>query len=449
VAINTFVIGRNSGRPAGSLYPFEGLAESVPRGVGRVGPHKSIFDPVHGPIRLEGAALALVQTPEFQRLWGIRQTGFAHLVFPGANHTRLEHSLGTFWVAGQMAAHLGLGAPDTLRVTVAALLHDLGHGPFSHTLDVPMFEVLGHGHETISRERIEGTDPGWPAGEVEVPHVLERHRLEPRAVADLVDPPSVARDRPLFRQILHGAIDADRIDYLQRDAYYTGVGHGAIDAVRLLDTVRAARGRLVFAEKGRSAVEGFLVGRALMYSSVYYHKTVRAAEMMAQAAVERMPGYPDAARELFRFTDGGLLFRLREAGGLSASLVDGLLTRRLFKRAFGWKTVPGAARSAWNRPLRNPAERRAIEDRVARAVHAPPGSVLVDLAALLPREGPEDDWASVGLLLGDRTTYPFRRPSPWYSLATRPLADWAVTVFAAPRWAAAVGKYLSRRPIPL
>jgi uncharacterized protein len=448
VAINTFTTDGNSGRPAGSLYPFGELGEDVPRGTGRSKAYKSIFDPVHGPIRLDGAALALVQTPEFQRLWGIRQTGFAHLVFPGANHTRLEHSLGTYWVAGQMASHLGLGAADTLRVTVGALLHDLGHGPFSHTLDSPMTEVLGHGHERISRERIQGTDRAWPADRVEVPTVLERHGIDPRAVADLVDPRPIPRPRPMFRQILHGAIDADRIDYLQRDAYYTGVGHGAIDAVRLLDTVRAVRGRLVFAEKGRSAVEGFLVGRALMYSSVYYHKTVRAAEMMAQAAVERMPGYPEAARDLFQTNDGGLLFRLREAGGLSASLVEGLLARRLYKRSFGLKTVRGAARSAWERRLRVPVERRAVEDQVARAVHAPEGSVLIDLAALKPREGPEDDWASVGLLVGNRTTYPFRRPSPWYSLASRPPAEWAVTVFAASRWAAAVGKYFSRlRPM--
>jgi len=421
----------------------------VPRGTGRPRAHKSIFDPVHGPIRLDGAALALVQTAEFQRLWGIRQTGFAHLVFPGANHTRLEHSLGTFWVAGQMAARLGLGPADALRVTVGALLHDVGHGPFSHTLDSPMLEVLGGGHESLSRARIEGTDPDWPADRVEVPRVLEAHGIPPRTVADLVDPRRMRGEPPLFRQILHGAIDADRIDYLQRDAYYTGVGHGAIDAVRLLDTVRAARGRLVFAEKGRSAVEGFLVGRALMYSSVYYHKTVRAAEMMAQAAVERMPGYPDAARELFQATDGGLLFRLRQVGGLSAALVEGLLDRRLYKRAFGARTVEGRARTAWARQLRIPNERRALEDEIAASVRAPRGSVLIDLAALEPRETPADDWGGVGLLVGDRTTFPFRGPSPWRSLATRPPADWAVTVFAAPRWASAVGRHLSRgRALP-
>jgi len=418
----------------------------VPTGSSRTRPHKSIFDPVHGPIRLDGVALALVSTPEFQRLWGIRQTGFAHLVFPGANHTRLEHSLGTFWVAGQMASRLGLSREESSRVTSGALLHDLGHGPFSHTLDSPMREVLGFGHEALSRARIEGTEVGGPWGRPEVPRVLERFEVEPRAVADLIDPRRRGSGPPLFRQILHGAIDADRIDYLQRDAYYTGVGHGAIDAVRLLDTVRSSDGRLGFAEKGRSAVEGFLVGRALMYTSVYYHKTVRAAEMMAQSAVERMPGYPESAREVFSATDGDLFARLRDAGSLSATLVRGLVERRLYKRAFGWASLRSTTRKRWTRLLRRPADRRVLEDELAHAVRGAPGSVLVDLAALEPRESPEDDWSHVALISGDRATYPFRGLSPWRSLALRPPSDWVVNVFAAPRLTSAVAQFLARDP---
>ena len=294
---------------------------------------------MHGTVVLEGAALELVGTEAFQRLWGIRRTGFAHLVFPGANHTRLEHSLGTYSVAGRVAERLGLDRANSNLVRAAALLHDLGHGPFSHTLDGPMEEVLGHGHEARSRAAIVGH-----AGDGTVPAILERAGLVPKQVADLVDPSVRTRRPAILREILHGAIDADRIDYLQRDAHYTGVAHGAIDAARLLDTMRAIRGRLVFAEKGRSAVEGFLVGRALMYSTVYYHKTVRAAEMMAQAALERLPGYPESARESFDWTDGEWLYRVRAAGGLSEELVRGLTSRRLYKRVPGRRTLTPAAR---------------------------------------------------------------------------------------------------------
>ena len=394
---------------------------------------KSIFDPIHGPVRLDGAALALIATPEFQRLWGIRQTGFAHLVFPGANHTRLEHSLGTFWVAREMAGRLGLGPDVAERVAVGALLHDLGHPPFSHTLDAPLREVTGERHERFSRRRVEGTDPAWPSEKTKVPATLERFGLVPREVAELIDPRRPSRRAPLPGSILHGAIDADRLDYLQRDAHYTGVAHGAIDAVRLFDTLRPVDSRIVFAEKGRGAVEGFVVGRALMYSTVYYHKTVRAAEMMAQAAVERAPGYPGSARELFRMTDGELLTTLRSAQGPSSALVEGLLERRLYKRAYGLRRIPRADRVRWRRWVDRPPERRALEDEIASSLGGRPGTALVDLAGLAARGDAAEDWATVGIWKGDRMSYPFREPGPWRAFALRPPFDWQVTVYVAPR----------------
>jgi HD superfamily phosphohydrolase len=387
-------------------------------------------------VALEGAALELVGTEAFQRLWGIRQTGFAHLVFPGANHTRLEHSLGTYSVAGRVAERLGLDRADSNLVRTAALLHDLGHGPFSHTFDGPMEEVLGHGHEARSRAVIVGR-----AGDGAVPALLERAGLVPKQVADLVDPPARTRHPSILREILHGALDADRIDYLQRDAHYTGVAHGAIDAARLLDTMHAMKGRLVFAEKGRSAVEGFLVGRALMYSTVYYHKTVRAAEMMAQAALERLPGYPDSARESFDWTDGEWV---GTAGGLSSELVRGLSCRRLYKRVPGRRALPPAPRRAWRQYQERPAERRRLEDEIAERAHTAPGSVLIDLAGLVARGDPAEDWGEIGLLEDERATYPFRRPSLWLLLATRPPSEWAVSVYATARSRAAVERVMSR-----
>ncbi len=409
---------------------------------------KSIFDPVHGTIALDATAVALIGTPAFQRLWGIRQTSFAHLVFPGANHTRLEHSLGTYWVAREMAARLGVAAPHAARVAAAALLHDLGHPPFSHTLDGPLREVLGIDHERLSRNRIEGTDPTRPERTPSVARALEAHGLAPRSVADLIDPPTRGGAPPLLGEILHGAIDADRIDYLQRDAHYTGVAHGAIDAVRLLDTLRAAGGHLAFAEKGRAAVEGFLVGRTLMYSTVYYHKTVRAAESMAQAAVERLPEYPDDAHALFGLTDGELMVRLRAAAGASARLADGLLERRLFKRVHGWRNVPPARRPAFERLARHPADRRTLEDEMAAGIGAPPGSVLLDLAGMAPRGRPAEDWGRIGVVVDGRAAHPFRAAGPWHSLAIRPPSEWAVGVYVDPRYrraTAPLGRALGRR----
>ena len=405
---------------------------------------KSIFDPVHGPISLGAGAVALLGTPEFQRLWGVRQTGFAHLVFPGANHTRLEHSLGTYWVAGRMADRLELADSDRRRVEAAALLHDLGHPPFSHTLDGPLREVFGFEHERLSRARIEGSDPTGATTSGAVAAALERDGLRPADVAQLVDPRGRVPGPAILGEVLHGAIDSDRIDYMQRDAHYTGVAHGAVDAVRLLDTLRAVGGHLAFAEKGRGAVEGFLVGRALMYSTVYYHKTVRAAETMAQAAVERLAEFPAGVREVFGLTDGELLVRLRSAGGVSAGLAERLLVRRLYKRVHGWRSVAPAARPAWRRLMTEPAERRALEDELAGALRAPRGTVLLDLGGLEPRGRPAEDWRKVGLLVGSTITRPFRREGPWRLLAIQPPAEWAVSVYAAPELRARTDRLRAR-----
>lgn len=400
---------------------------------------------MHGTIAVEGAPLELIGHPAFQRLWGIRQTGFAHLVFPGANHTRLEHSLGVFWVTRQMADHLGLPPAESLAVSIGGLLHDLGHGPFSHTLEPSIFEVLGFGHERISRawiagETIDGiTDP--PGGDAAtIPETIARTNISPRLVADLVDPRPGQESHPALRAMLHGAIDADRIDYLLRDAHYTGVAHGTIDAARLLDTVRERRGRLVFAEKGRNAVEGFLVGRALMYSSVYFHKTVRSAEVMAQSALERLPEYPDVPASVFAMTDGEFFAYLTAASPRSAEMVHCLRSRRLFKRALAWKDVPAGLSGPIRRLLARPVERRALEDLLAERLGLPPGSVLLDLAGFSSR-AVASDWAEVGLL-GDRhVTYPFRAPSVWRDLALRPPTAWKIGAYVpAGRRAVAEGR---------
>jgi uncharacterized protein len=421
-----------------------------PRGVAR-GPRrahpKSIFDPIHGSLTLSPVALELIGDPAFQRLWGIRQTGLAHLVFPGANHTRLEHSLGVYWVAHQMARVLDLSKEAATLVEIGGLLHDLGHPPLSHTLDGPMEECLGMSHEGRSRALVEGNDRG-AAGDgatpSSLPEILERHGLDPHEVADLIDPPRHGERHRSLRALLHGPIDADRIDYLQRDAHYTGVAHGAIDASRLLDTIRIRGDELVFAEKGRSAVEGFVVGRSLMYSAVYYHKTVRSAEVMAQAALERSPGYP-ASAGLLTGTDADLLVALEASGGMPSRLVWGLRERRLFKRVRAWRALKGPALRTARTLERSPARRRHWEDDVASELGVPEGSVLLDLSGLSESRPERSEWAALGILEDERVTHPFRTAGLWREIALRPKNQWAASVYVDPRFYGRVG----RRPGPL
>ncbi|EQD36334.1 metal-dependent phosphohydrolase, partial [mine drainage metagenome] len=166
---------------------------------------KSIFDPVHGPIHFGPEMLTLLSSAPIQRLWGIRQTGLAHLVFPGANHTRLEHSLGTYWTARGMAEAIGLSTREREVVAAAGLLHDIGHPPFSHTLDGPLTEALGTTHEGIGRALVLGrAGPAVPPDR-RLREALERAGISPRAVADLIDPPVRPEKHPLLRQLIHGA----------------------------------------------------------------------------------------------------------------------------------------------------------------------------------------------------------------------------------------------------
>jgi HD superfamily phosphohydrolase len=395
-------------------------------------------------VTLQGISLDLVGHPLVQRLWGIRQTGMAHLVFPGAGHSRLEHSLGTLWVSRVMAQALELPSPEAEVVEVAALLHDLGHPPFSHTLDGPLRECLGKPHEKVGIDLIQGVFP--PGYESQgrgidgfrappLPEVLERHGIRPKEVASLLASPPPRR-RHYLGEMLHGSIDADRLDYLQRDAHYTGVAHGAIDANRILETLGREGSHIVFAEKGRAAVEGFLVARSLMYSAVYYNKTVRIAEMMLQSAVERLPNYPETVGPLFSATDFELFCHLQACPGHPLQMARRLRARQLYKRVATWPPDGPEAPPSRRIPLVSPSDRRRLEDTLSEALGGRPGEVLVDV---VPPEGDPDDLPRPGPLDAVRVRegagiVDLLRDAPiWRTLALRPPTPWRMAVYVAPR----------------
>ena len=247
---------------------------------------KIIRDPVHDVIafRLERPADALLfrllNAAEFQRLRRVRQLGMAHLAYPGADHSRYSHSLGVMQTARRILEQLGRVTrldPEQELVTVcAALLHDLGHGPFSHVFE----RVTGVHHERLGQRVV--LDP-----ESEVHRILIQHDATlPERIVDLL------RCRPrrtLYCDVLSSQLDADRLDYLLRDNLQTGSGYGDYDLTWLLHalTVDPDSGRLAVTSKGVSAVEAYLQARYHMYRNVYFHKVVRAAEGMVKLALHR------------------------------------------------------------------------------------------------------------------------------------------------------------------
>lgn len=202
---------------------------------------KIIRDPIHGDIKLEGLFLDLIEAPEIQRLYNIKQLGFAHLVFPGAHHTRLEHSLGTYYMTLEAAEKLDLGKEEKETVACAAMLHDIGHGPFSHTLESILRDTLNVDHVDLTEKLINGEHEIFDRGEkkfVESPSVfdiLNKHNIDKKEINKIIR--GKTHKKPYLSQLLNGSIDVDQLDYLARDAYYTGVAYGMIDIERFLQTL--------------------------------------------------------------------------------------------------------------------------------------------------------------------------------------------------------------------
>lgn len=236
-----------------------------------------VRDPIHGFVPLRPVEAALVDTLPFQRLRRVHQLGLTYLVYPGAEHSRFAHSLGACHVAGQLAETLREdGWPgDVGLVRVAALLHDLGHPPFSHAGE------LGMRHEDMTVRLVRGG---------EVAEVLAAHGVDPEAVAGVLE----GRGDPVATALVSGQLDADRMDYLLRDARMCGVRYGEYDLARLVESiVPAPGGGIAVRRAGLFAVEGMLLARYSMFQQVYFHRTRRVLDRLLEAVLPRWPEDPD------------------------------------------------------------------------------------------------------------------------------------------------------------
>jgi len=277
----------------------------------------TIKDSVHDHIEVEGVAAGLLDTAAVQRLRRIKQLGTVSLVYPSANHTRFEHSLGVYHLACQALDHLGVHGQQAERVRAAALLHDVGHCPFSHNVEELIYSHTGKYHDDV--EELLASNP--------VGDVLRTHDLDPANVAGLI-----AGDGQ-YGQIVSGELDVDRMDYLVRDAHHTGVPYGTIDHERLVRELTFQDGELVLAEGNVQTAESLLVARALMNPTVYSHPVARIGKTLLRRGTERLieDGLASAER-IRRMDDHDLIAALRDADA-TTGYARALDERDLFKRA--------------------------------------------------------------------------------------------------------------------
>lgn len=245
---------------------------------------KVFKDPVHRYVHVRDQVIwDLIGTKEFQRLRRIKQLGTTFLTFHGAEHSRFNHSLGVYEIIRRIVDDLFDDRPkwseeDRLLALCAGLLHDLGHGPFSHSFE----KVFDFDHEHFTQATI--------LGATEVNAVLAKVAPDfPKKVAEVIAKTS---DKKLVISLISSQIDADRMDYLQRDAYFTGVSYGHFDMERILRVMRPHEDQVVIKQTGMHAVEDYIMSRYQMYWQVYFHPVTRSAEVILTKILHR-------AKELF------------------------------------------------------------------------------------------------------------------------------------------------------
>ncbi|MDY0266195.1 MAG: HD domain-containing protein [Methanimicrococcus sp.] len=328
-----------------------------------------ILDPIHGYIEFDQLKRSLFDTPQMQRLRRIKQLGFSNLVYPGANHTRFEHSMGVMHLTSlfkKIQRENKTPISDILdndgldEIVVAALLHDIGHGPFSHATEKLIEQYTRKSHDDVRHI----------LSETEVGDVLNDNGFSPSRIAKHILGETSAS------QILSSEIDVDKMDYLARDMHYTGVTSGSVDYIRLLNHLEYFETKLVLDAGAIRAAEGLLVSRYWMNVSVYYHHVSRISETMcSRACAYLLENNIIRPQEFARLDDTGLTALMRNDSGFAGEIAARLDNRNLYKRALytGMDSVG----------LNNIFEQRnhvsRIEKEIAETARVDPELVIIDI----------------------------------------------------------------------
>ena len=272
-----------------------------------------IRDSVYGDISLNKFEEKVMDMAQFQRLRRIKQLGLIHLIYPGANHTRFEHSIGTMNLGSKLASELNLSKDEMELVRISALLHDIGHGPFSHVSE----GVLSFPHEELTKYVITKTS---------MRDVLEEK-------FNVKDIKKIISGEGYLGPIVSGELDVDRMDYLLRDSHNTGVAYGVIDYERIISNLKLDK-NLVLDIKGVQAAEGALVSRYFMYPSVYQHHTTRIVNSMFRRGLKKLIDTKEInENDMYKYDDADMIGIYRNSENpIVRDMITRLDNRDLFKR---------------------------------------------------------------------------------------------------------------------
>jgi HD superfamily phosphohydrolase len=363
-------------------------------------PTSTVRDSIYDLIPLGPREEKLIGTAPFLRLQNIKQLGFVYRIWPGATHTRYEHSLGCYYLAmralrslmqrGDDGGLFGVSVSSVQTLVVAALLHDIGHYPFSHTI-----EELGNpiiSHEKVGRSIIEKSD---------IATILERdYHLSPERVADFIDPPKskpLPVDDELLQILLSGALDVDKLDYLPRDARACNVPYGGVDVARLQGALRIHpmlnnHRRIVVTHKGISPLHSLLHARQEMFDNIYWHHTARALQVMLMRAVyEALLCEALSVEQLVGLDDASLLKLLGESRMPASSrrLADDLVMRRPYKVVIEISRQAGRLNHHVEALFWDAARRRNIEQLLAAELASTMDIEIADYEVLFDIPRPE------------------------------------------------------------
>lgn len=269
-----------------------------------------IRDPIHGYVFMTPVEKELIDSPPVQRLRRIKQLSGAFLTYPGAEHSRFSHSLGVMHLAGILGTHFAqlsyIDEEDVQKIRIAGLLHDVGHGPFSHMYEEILGKYRNMTHEDVTQ---------WLIKKSELKEILTTHGYSPQDLSKLAVGKLEKPDKRFLNQIIASQFNADTMDYLIRDSHFAGVEYGKIDVHRLINSIDVLDNMLAMNIAALYALEAFVIARYEMFKAVYFHRTVRAAEIMIVRAMDYANDQLELTsfqkpKDYLRLDDANVLFRL-------------------------------------------------------------------------------------------------------------------------------------------